>query len=79
MPFRSAYKIAGELVAHCIQKNTVLEDLPLDVYKAHSELFDEDLYPAIDLMNCVQKRISKGGTSVASVEEQINYVKASLA
>ena len=79
MPFRSAYKIAGELVAYCIQKNTVLEDLPLELYKTHSELFEDDLYPAIDLMNCVQKRISKGGTSVASVEEQINYVKASLA
>ena len=78
MPFRSAYKIAGELVAYCIQKNTVLEDLPLEVYKEYSALFEEDLYPTIDLMNCVEKRISQGGTSVSSVENQINYVKASL-
>ena len=78
MPFRSAYKIAGSLVAYCIQKNTVLEELPLDLYKTHSDLFEDDLYPAIDLMNCVEKRISQGGTSVASVESQINYVKASL-
>ncbi|MBQ2785424.1 MAG: argininosuccinate lyase [Oscillospiraceae bacterium] len=78
MPFRSAYKIAGELVAYCIQKNAVLEELPLDIYKTHSDLFEADLYPAIDLMNCVEKRISQGGTSVASVENQINYVKASL-
>ena len=78
LPFRSAYKIAGELVAYCIQKNTVLEELPLDVYKSYSELFEDDLYPAIDLMNCVEKRSSQGGTSVASVENQINYVKASL-
>ena len=78
LPFRSAYKIAGELVAYCIQNNTVLEDLPLDLYKTHSDLFEEDLYSAIDLMNCVEKRISQGGTSVASVENQINYVKASL-
>ena len=75
MPFRSAYKISGALVAYCIQNNTVLEDLPLDTYRQYSELFADDLYPAIDLMNCVQKRISQGGTSAASVEAQIQYVK----
>jgi len=78
MPFRSAYKISGALVAYCIQKDMVLEELSLDLYKTHSDLFEDDLYPAIDLMNCVEKRISQGGTSVASVENQINYVKASL-
>ena len=78
MPFRTAYKISGALVAYCISQDTVLEDLPLETYKTYSDLFDEDLYPAIDLMNCVQKRISKGGTSVGSVEEQIRYVKDHL-
>ena len=79
LPFRSAYKISGQLVALCIQQNTVLEDLPLDTYKQFSELFDEELYTAIDLMVCVEKRISEGGTSVASVEKQINYVREILA
>jgi argininosuccinate lyase len=78
LPFRSAYKISGNLVAYCIQNNTVLEDLPLDIYKGYSELFDTDLYEAIDLMVCVEKRISEGGTSVASVEKQINYVREKL-
>ena len=78
MPFRSAYKISGQLVAQCIRENTVLEDLPLDVYKGYSELFDNDLYEAIDLMVCVEKRISKGGTSVASVEAQIEHVREML-
>ncbi len=78
LPFRSAYKISGQLVALCIRENTVLEQLPLDTYKQFSNLFDEELYTAIDLMVCVEKRISKGGTSVASVEEQINYVKEIL-
>ena len=71
----TAYKISGALVAYCISRNTVLEDLPLETYQTYSDLFDEDLYEAIDLMNCVQKRISEGGTSVASVEAQIQYVK----
>ena len=78
MPFRSAYKISGTLVAQCIREDKVLEELPLDVYKTYSDLFDEDLYEAIDLMVCVQKRISVGGTSVASVEQQIAYVKEKL-
>ena len=78
MPFRSAYKISGQLVAHCISNATVLEELPLDTYKQYSDLFDQDLYDAIDLDKCVEKRISEGGTSVASVEEQINFVKESL-
>ena len=78
LPFRSAYKISGQLVALCIQKGTVLENLPLETYKEYSPLFEEDLYQAIDLLVCVEKRISKGGTSVASVEAQINYVKEIL-
>ena len=79
MPFRSAYKISGQLVAYCIQNNTVLENLPLDTYLQYSELFGQDLYNEISLVTCVEKRISQGGTSVASVEAQIAYVKEALA
>ena len=79
MPFRSAYKISGQLVALCIRENTVLEELSLDTYRQFSELFDEDLYNEIDLVTCVEKRISVGGTSVASVKAQIAYVREQLA
>ena len=78
LPFRSAYKISGQLVAHCIQNNTVLEELPLAVYKTYSQLFDNDLYENIDLKTCVEKRISEGGTSVDSVVRQIAYVKEKI-
>jgi argininosuccinate lyase len=78
MPFRSAYKISGQLVAYCIQNNTVLEDLPLETYKEYSDLFDTDLYADIDLVTCVEKRISEGGTSTASVRKQITFVKEAL-
>lgn len=78
LPFRSAYKISGQIVALCIRQNMVLEELPLEVYREYSPLFESDLYHAIDLSTCVEKRISQGGTSVASVEAQINYVKESL-
>ena len=79
MPFRAAYKIVGQLVAECIDKKCVLDDLPLDAYRAHSELFEDDLYGEISLETCVSKRISEGGTSVSSVESQIAYVREELA
>ena len=78
LPFRSAYKLSGELVALCIRENTVLEALPLDTYQSFSPLFTEDLYASIDLKTCVEKRVSEGGTSVASVEDQIAYVRSQL-
>ncbi len=79
MPFRSAYKISGQIVAQCIRDGLVLETLPLSEYRKYSELFTEDLYEDISLETCVSKRISEGGTSVKSVEAQIHYVKEMLA
>ncbi len=78
MPFRSAYKICGQIVAACIASGKVLETLELSEYKKFSELFCEDLYSEIDLKNCVEKRISAGGTSVSSVESQISAVRNKL-
>ena len=75
LPFRSAYKISGQLVAKCIREGTVLEDLPLSDYKEFSDLFENDLYQEIDLLTCVEKRVSRGGTSVSSVQEQMEYVR----
>jgi len=78
MPFRSAYKISGSIVAMCIEKGCVLEKLPIEAYKSCSELFGDDLYDAISLEACVNRRTSRGGTSVASVDSQIEYVKSFL-
>ncbi len=78
LPFRSAYKISGQIVAECIKTDKVLETLPLSEYKKHSELFDDDLYQDVKLETCVEKRISLGGTSVKSVEMQIAYVLAKV-
>lgn len=75
LPFRSAYKISGEIVSYCIQTGEVLETLPLEIYRSRSELFDTDVYAAIALKNCVESRISEGGTGPASVEKQIRVLK----
>ena len=78
IPFRTAYKISGQLVAKCIADGCVLETLPLDVYRSFDPTFEEDLYEAISLEACVERRISRGGTSVSSVEYQIGLVRAAL-
>ena len=79
MPFRSAYKISGQIVAQCIREGLVLDTLPLSEYRKYSDLFEEDLYEEISLETCVGKRSSFGGTSLASVEAQMAYVKQMLA
>ena len=78
MPFRTAYKISGTLVAKCIAEHTVLEALPLEAYREFSPLFDADLFDAIDLRACVEKRRSLGGPTPASVEAQIAFVTEEL-
>lgn len=74
LPFRSAYKTVGQIVAYCIQNGLVLETMPLDEYKKFSELFENDLFEEISLETCVNKRISAGGTGLESVEKQIDYI-----
>ncbi len=77
-PFRTAYKIVGQIVADCIEKNLVLDDYPIAEYKKRSELFEEDLYEEISLETCVNKRLSEGGASPSSVREQIKWIKTQL-
>lgn len=75
MPFRDAYKATGELVALCIEKNLTLETLPLNEYKNICDLFDEDIYIAINLEKCVADRLVIGGPSEQSVDIQINAAR----
>ena len=75
LPFRSAYKIVGTIVGKCVKEGLTLDELSLDEYKAFSDIFAEDLYEEISLETCVRKRISKGSTGYASVDEQILWVE----
>lgn len=78
MPFRTAYKITGGLVAMCISKDTTLEELPIEDYKQQSELFDNDVYTAIRLDTCVKERKSYGGPAPENVTEQIKLTRKKL-
>ena len=78
MPFRDAYRITGQLVAKCIERNETLETLPLSEYKAFSNLFEEDLYRAIDLAVCVGQRNIPGGPAPEQVKRQIAELKSRM-
>ncbi len=75
MPFRSAYKTVGQIVAFCIEKGLVLDNMTLEQYKQFDRMFEEDLYDEISLETCVKKRISAGSTGPDSVNTQIEYIR----
>lgn len=78
VPFRDAHGIIGQLVLYCIDKNKALDDLSIDEYKAVSPVFAEDIYDAISLKTCVEKRLTKGAPSRKSMTEALNAYEAYL-
>ena len=78
LPFRDAYKTTGALVARCVEQNLTLETLPLEEYKAASELFENDIYEAIDIGACARQRKVLGGPAPESVQKQIEEYKKAL-
>ena len=75
MPFRDAYTVTGKLVAACTAQGKTLEELSLDELKAVSELFDQDVYEAINLENCMALRSSYGGPAVSETTRQIEAIE----
>ena len=71
LPFRSAYKVVGQLVAYCIQNGKTLETLSIEEYQAADPIFDHDVYAAIDPDTCVSGRDCYGGPAPQSVTQQI--------
>ena len=76
MPFRDAYTVTGHLVAACTARGKTLEDLTLEELKAVSPLFEEDVYQALKLENCMALRGSFGGPAVAETTRQIAQLEA---
>ena len=78
LPFRDAHEVVGKLVLYCEQHGKALTDLSLAEMKQMSELFSEDVYEALSLEACVQRRAVPGGPSVQSVQKHIDRVKEFL-
>ena len=68
VPFRDAHGIIGQLVLTCIDKNCSLDELPLTDYQAICPAFEEDIYEAISLKTCVEKRLTKGAPGAYIME-----------
>ena len=78
LPFRDAYKATGTLVARCIELGETLETLPMEEYQTVCEAFDEGVYEAISLENCVNGRSVLGGPARESVLAQVKRVRGLL-
>ncbi len=78
LPFRDAYKITGTLVAICIERGTTLEELPLEEYRKLCGTFEEDVYEAIRLENCVAGRKVPGGPAPEAVRDQIAFIRQTI-
>lgn len=72
VPFRDAHGIVGQLVLYCIEKNISLDDMSLEEYQKISPVFEEDIYDAISLKTCVEKRETIGAPSKKAMEQVIS-------
>ena len=76
--FRDAHHIAARLVKYAIEKNLTLDELDIAIYKKESDLFEDDIYQAIDLKTCLKMRKSKGGPAPEEVLKQIGFVEEKI-
>ena len=79
VPFRDAHGVVGRLVLYCIGKNTSIDDLSLEELKAISDKFEEDIYEAISLKTCVEKRLTVGAPGSEAMRQVIAFYREYLA
>jgi argininosuccinate lyase len=79
VPFRDAHGIIGRIVLTCIEKKCSIEDLSLEELKAICPVFEEDIYEAISLKTCVNKRNTKGGPGSDALKDAISKYETVLA
>ena len=78
VPFRDAHGIIGRLVLYCIEKNIALDDMTLEEYKAVSPVFEEDIFDAISMETCVNKRVTIGAPGKTAMRQVIKLYKQYL-
>lgn len=78
VPFRDAHGIVGQLVLYCDQHNISLDEMDLEAYQAISPVFEQDIYDAISMRTCVEKRITIGAPGREQMERVIEIYKQQL-
>ncbi len=76
MPFRDAHSVIGRLVLYCIDRSCAIDDLEISELKEFSELFEDDIYDAISLKTCVEKRLTIGAPSPEMMKQVIESGEA---
>ncbi len=79
MPFRDAHSVIGRLVLECIDKDKSIEEMSLEELKEISSMFDEDIYEAVSMKTCVERRLTKGAPGHKVMEEAVEAYKKYLA
>ena len=79
MPFRDAHSVIGRLVLYCIEKKCAIDDLELKELKEFSDLFEEDIFDAISLKTCVEKRLTVGAPGPEAMKKVIAVNKEFIA
>ena len=79
VPFRDAHTIVGKLVLYCIDKGISLDDMSLEEYRAISPVFDEDIYEAISIKTCIDKRNTIGAPGPEAIRRVIEINKQWIA
>lgn len=75
VPFRDAHTIVGKLVLYCIEKGIALDDMTLEEYKEISPVFEDDIYDAIHIEACVNRRVTTGAPGEKAMDEVIGIYK----
>lgn len=78
MPFRDAHSVVGRMVLSCLEKGCALGDLPLEDMKGFSDVFEEDIYDALDLQNCADRRNTAGGPGTDAMKEMLHGMRQYL-
>ena len=78
VPFRDAHSIIGHLVLTCIEKGKTIDEMSIEELKEISDVFEPDVYDAISLKTCVEKRLTIGAPSKTSMEQAITAYEAYL-
>ena len=78
VPFRDAHSIIGHLVLTCIEKGKAIDEMSIEELKEISDVFEPDVYDAISLKTCVEKRLTIGAPSKTSMEQAIATYEAYL-
>jgi len=79
MPFRDAHGVIGRLVLYCIEKNTSIDALSLEELQSISDMFEEDIFDAVSLKTCVEKRLTLGAPGPDVMQQVIALHKEYLA